>query len=70
MLNRSVRIVLTVVASALLFACAGEKAELKVKARIDGQPVAQATVTVDKEEQGLTSADGTFAKTITKKAGA
>ena len=69
-MKRSARIVLMVVASALLFACAGEKADLKVKARIDGQPVAQATVTVDKEAQGVTNADGTFAKTITKKPGA
>jgi hypothetical protein len=57
-------------ASSLLVACAGEKLELKVTARIDGQPAAQAKVMVDNEEQGLTGADGTFSKTIKKKPGA
>jgi len=70
MMKHSVRIVLMMVASSLLFACMGEKLDLKVKVRLDGQPVAQAKVTVDNEEQGLTNPDGTFAKTIRKKPGA
>ena len=64
------RTILVMAASSLLFACAGEKLELKVTARLDGQPVAQAKVTVDNEEQGLTGADGVFSKTIKKKPGA
>jgi len=69
-MKRSVRTVLMVFASALLFACAGEKLDLKVKVRLDGQPVAQAKVTVDNEDQGFTNPDGTFARTIKKKPGA
>jgi hypothetical protein len=54
----------------LLFACTGgEKLEFKVKATMDGQPAAQAKVTVDNEEQGLTGPDGTFSKTLRKKPG-
>jgi tetratricopeptide (TPR) repeat protein len=53
----------------LLFACSGEKLEFKVKARMDGQPVAQAKVTVDNEEQGFTGEDGIFSKTLRKKPG-
>ena len=56
-------------AVSLLFACSGEKLELKVKARMDGQPAAQAKVTVDNEVQGLTGADGIFSKIIKKKPG-
>src|SRR5512136_1238221 len=43
--------------------------EFKVNATIDGQPAAQAKVTVDNVEQGLTGADGTFSKTLIKKPG-
>ena len=50
--------------------CAGEKMNLAVKARIDGKPAAQAKVTVDGLEEGLTGADGSFTKTLTKKPGA
>jgi PEGA domain len=69
-MKRVCRTILVMAASSLLFACAGEKLELKVTARLDGQPVAQANVTVDNEEQGQTGADGTFTKTIKKKPGA
>ncbi len=69
-MKRVFRTVLVMAASSLLFACAGEKLELKVMARLDGQPAAQATVTVDNEEQGFTGADGIFTKTIRKKPGA
>ncbi len=70
MMKRIYRTILVMAASSLLFACSGEKLDLKVTARLDGQPAAQAKVTVDKEEQGLTGADGTFTKTIRKKPGA
>ncbi len=70
MLKRAISTVLVMVASFLLFACAGEKLELRVKARMDGQPLAQVRVTVDNEEQGLTNADGAFSKVIKKKPGA
>lgn len=69
-MKRVIRIVLMVFAAALLFACAGEKLELKVKASIDGRPAEQAKVTVDNKEQGFTNADGTFVKVIKKKPGA
>ncbi len=69
-MKRVFNIILVMVASTLLFACAGEKLELKVTARLDGQPMAQAKVTVDNEEQGLTGTDGIFSKTIKKKPGA
>jgi hypothetical protein len=69
MMKHTVRIVLMMFAVSLLFACSGEKLDLKVKARMDGEPAAQAKVTVDNEEQGFTGADGTFSKTIKKKPG-
>ncbi len=62
--------ILVMAAASLLFACGGEKLELKVTARLDGQPVASAKVTVDNEEQGQTGPEGTFTKTIRKKPGA
>src|SRR3990172_9464354 len=57
-------------AALLLFACCGEKLQLEVKARMDGQPAAQAKVIVDNEEQGLTDANGNFSKIIRRKPGA
>ena len=57
-------------AALVLFACSGEKLQLEVKARMDGQPAAQARVIVDKEEQGLTDANGNFSKIIRRKPGA
>lgn len=62
--------VLAVVASSLLFACSDEKLDLTVKVRMEGKPVAQARVTVDKKEQGFTDADGVFARVLKKKPGA
>lgn len=56
-------------AASLLFACSGEKLELKVKARMEGQPAAQAKVTVDNEVQGFTDADGLFLKVLRRKPG-
>ena len=70
MMKRTVRTVLMMFSASLLFACTGgEKLEFKVKASMDGQPAAQAKVTVDNEEQGFTGADGIFSKTLRKKPG-
>jgi tetratricopeptide (TPR) repeat protein len=55
-------------ATALLGAC-GQRLDVEVKARIDGQPAAQAKVALDREEVGVTDAQGVFAKQIRKKAG-
>jgi tetratricopeptide (TPR) repeat protein len=52
----------------LLGAC-GQRLDIEVKARIDGQPAAQAKVTVDREELGVTDAQGRFAQQLRKKAG-
>jgi hypothetical protein len=54
--------------SALLGAC-GERLDIEVKARIDGQPAAQAKVTIDREELGVTDAQGVFVQRLRKKAG-
>jgi hypothetical protein len=70
MVKHSIQSILILSASFLLFACAGEKLDLKIKARMDGQPAAQAKVSVDGEELGVTGEDGTFSKTIKKKPGA
>src|SRR5712671_943685 len=54
--------------TALLGAC-GQRLDVEVKARIDGQPAAQAKVTLDREEVGVTDAQGVFAKQMRRKAG-
>jgi hypothetical protein len=69
MMKRTVQSVLMMFLAFLLFACSGEKLEFKVKARMDGQPAAQAKVIVDNEEQGFTGEDGIFSKTLRKKPG-
>lgn len=69
MTKRTALTILMVFLATLLFACSGEKLEFKVKASMDGQPAAQAKVTVDNEEQGFTGADGVFSKTLKKKPG-
>src|SRR5438132_821517 len=61
---------LSVLLAAVLLGACGERLDLEVKARIDGQPAAQATVVVDREQLGVTDAQGVFAKQIRKKAGA
>src|SRR5712691_8726491 len=63
------RFIFILLTAALLGAC-GERVDIEVKARIDGQPAAQAKVAVDREELGVTDAQGVFAKQISKKAGA
>lgn len=53
---------------ALLAAC-GERIDIQVSARIDGQPVPQATVVLDREQIGVTDAQGVLSKQVRKKAG-
>src|SRR5258708_35419775 len=54
--------------TALLGAC-GQRLDVEVKARIDGQPAAQAKVVLDREEVGVTDAQGVFAQRLRRKAG-
>lgn len=70
MVKRALVPILVMAASFLFSGCAGEKMTLEIKARMDGQPVAQARVTVDGVEEGVTGPDGSFAKPLTKKPGA
>src|SRR5947208_5016293 len=63
-----VRFLPVLLATALLGAC-GERLDVEVKATIDGQPAAQAKVTVDREELGVTDARGLFTQRLRKKAG-
>src|SRR5438034_8919657 len=68
MATTHVRFLPVLLATALLGAC-GERLDIEVKASIDGQPTAQAKVTVDREELGVTDSQGVFAKRLRKKAG-
>ena len=52
----------------MLAAC-GERLDIEVKARIDGQPVPQAVVVLDREQLGVTDAQGQLTKQVRKKAG-
>src|SRR2546426_11313740 len=61
---------LSVLLAAVLLSACGERLDLEVKARIDGQPAAQAKGVVDREELGVTDAQGVLAKQIRRKAGA
>jgi len=70
MVKREFILILVMGASFLFSGCAGEKMTLEVKAKMDGQPAAQARVTVDGVEEGVTAADGSFAKSLTRKPGA
>ena len=60
---------LTFLAAALVLAACGERVELEVKARLDGEPAAQAKVVLDGEELGVTDAQGILVKELRKKAG-
>lgn len=62
--------VVPLLCAALLLAACGEQLDIEVRARLDGQPAAQARVVVDREELGVTDAQGVLAKQIRKKAGA
>ncbi len=69
MMKRMIQTALLLSASMLLFACGGEKFELKVKANMNGQPAALAKVSVDGQELGLTDNNGDFSKNLERKAG-
>jgi hypothetical protein len=56
-------------AAALLLGACGERVDIEVKARLDGQPAAGAKVVIEREELGVTDAQGIFAKQISRKAG-
>jgi hypothetical protein len=60
---------LPILLTTALFGACGQRLDVEVKARIDDRPAAQAKVTVDREELGVTDAQGVLAKPITKKAG-
>ncbi|HZT62459.1 MAG TPA: PEGA domain-containing protein [Burkholderiales bacterium] len=62
------RFLIAALATAMLAAC-GERLDIEVRARIDGQPVPQATVVLDREQIGVTDAQGQLTKQISKKAG-
>src|SRR5256885_9433322 len=68
MATTHVRFLPVLLATALLGAC-GERLDVEVKATIDGQPAAQAKVTVDREELGGTDARGLCTQRLRKKAG-
>ncbi|HTF99994.1 MAG TPA: PEGA domain-containing protein [Nitrospirota bacterium] len=57
------------VAMILLSACSGEKFELAVAARMDDKPAAQAKVTVDGKDLGVTDGSGNFSIITARKAG-
>ena len=64
----SMRLFPVLVAALLVGAC-GERVQFEVKARLDGEPAAQAKVVLDGEELGVTDAQGVLAKELDKKAG-
>lgn len=61
---------LSVLLAAVLLGACDQRVDLEVKARLDGQPVPQAKVVVDREELGLTDAQGALARQLRRKAGA
>ena len=60
---------LSFLAAACALAACGERVELEVKARLDGEPAAQAKVVLDGEELGVTDAQGILRRELRKKAG-
>jgi tetratricopeptide (TPR) repeat protein len=60
---------LALLAAVLLTAACGERVDLEVRARLDGQPAAQAKVVLEREELGVTDAQGVLVKQVTRKAG-
>ena len=61
---------LSVPLAALLLGACGQRIDIEVKARIDGQPVPQATVIVHREQLGVTDSQGVLARQLNKKPGA
>jgi len=73
MVKQITKIVLVVFSSILIFACeAGRQAEIDVEVNVtlDGKPVAQAKVLLDRIESGATDSNGYFSKRISRQPGA
>src|SRR6267378_1151038 len=70
MIRHGVRYGIAAAAALLLTACSGQQVQLDIKARMEGQPAAGATVMVDGKELGVTDGTGMLAKPITRSAGA
>src|SRR5438445_7035864 len=70
MISHGVRYGIAAAAALLLAACSGQQVQLEIKARMEGQPAAGATVMVDGKELGVTDGTGVLAKPITRSAGA
>ena len=70
MVKHAVRSAFLLFAASMLAACGSQKLDLEVKARMDAQPVSQAKVMVDGQEQGVTDSTGVFAKSLQRKPGA
>jgi len=62
--------VVPLLCAALLVGACGERVDIEIRARLDGEPAAQAKVVVDQKLLGVTDAQGVLAKEIRKKAGA
>jgi tetratricopeptide (TPR) repeat protein len=70
MISDAIRLGIAAAAAVLLAACSGQQVQLEIKARMDGQPVADATVLVDGKPLGATDSAGVLAKPIKSRAGA
>ena len=70
MISHGVRYGIAAAAALLLAACSGQQVQLEIKARMDGQPAAGATVMVDGKELGVTDGTGLLARPLTRSAGA
>src|SRR5216110_3487627 len=70
MIRHGVRYGIAAAAALLRAACSGQQVQLEIKARMEGQPAAGATVTVDGQEFGVTDGTGVLAKPIRRNAGA
>lgn len=68
MVKQTVQLVVILLSSIMLFACAN-KLEIEVQARLDNQPAADAKVLVDGIEEGVTDDSGYFSKVIKRKSG-
>jgi tetratricopeptide (TPR) repeat protein len=56
-------------AAVLLAAACGERVDIEVAARLDGQPAAQAKVVLEREQLGVTDEKGLLVKQVSRKAG-
>src|SRR5881296_1777940 len=70
MISDGIRYGIAAAAALLLAACSSQQVQLEIKARMDGQPAAGATVMVDGKELGVTDGTGVLARPLTRSAGA